>query len=379
MPVYKRGEIWWYDFTVKGERFRGSTGARTKEVALKLERREYDAALLGDLHKPLTLEEATDLWFIARKAGRKDAANTARRIQILLRHIPGATPLADIGARTITEAMNARRFEPILRGKNRKDTGKLPTNSTINRDLIDSTLRPIMRYASRNLEAKVKDIPWSDLRLSEPRGVVIWFTDEQIDAWAEHLPHWHRPVLRFMLRYGVRLKEAFFDFNEAVHDGPAGMDIYTRNRKNGPHVVALLDEDAKEMRARIGRARAFNVGRPAAEQLTTPWFREMKDGSLRPIHWRGFQSASDLALDRAGINARPAHDARHHAGTMLLRLSKGDLASVKELLGHEAIQSTMRYAHTSRDDLRTALRHAYATPEAEDGENLSGNNGKKTA
>ena len=154
---------------------------------------------IRDRHKPLTLEEATDLWFIARKAGRKDAANTARRIQILLRHIPGATPLADIGARTITEAMNARRFEPILRGKNRKDTGKLPTNSTINRDLIDSTLRPIMRYASRNLEAKVKDIPWSDLRLSEPSGVVIWFTDEQIDAWAEHMPHWHRPVLRLSL------------------------------------------------------------------------------------------------------------------------------------------------------------------------------------
>lgn len=105
----------------------------------------------------------------------------------------------------------------------------------------------------------------------------------------------------------------------------------------------------------------------------------MKDGSLRPIHWRGFQSASDLALDRAGINARPAHDARHHAGTMLLRLSKGDLASVKELLGHEAIQSTMRYAHTSRDDLRTALRHAYATPEASDDEKTSENNGKKTA
>lgn len=371
MPVYKRGDIWWYDFTVNGERFRGSTESRTKEVALKVERRERDSAILGGVHYDPTLEEAADLWFAAKKAGRKDAKNAANRIEIMFRHIPKSTRVSTIGARIITEAMEARRFEPILRGKNRKDTGKLPSNSTINRDLIDTTLRPIMRYASKNLEAKVKDLPWADLRLPEPRGVVIWFTDEQIGVWASKLPYWHRPILRFILRYGVRLKEAFFDFETAVHDTPAGMDIYTRDRKNGPHVVTLLEEDAAEMRARIGRAREAG--------LNSPWFREMKDGSLRPIHWRGFQSASALALDRAGIEARPSHDARHHAGTMLLRLSKGDLAAVKELLGHEAIQSTMRYAHTSRDDLRSALSHAYGTTEPASSENTSDNKMLKNA
>lgn len=357
MPVFKRGEIWWYDFTVRGERFRGSTGARTKDVALKVERREHDAVLLGTVSEPLTLSRATDLWFTARKAGRKDARNTAQRIRILLRHIPGEILVSDIGPRLITEAMERRRFEPILRGRNRRDTGKLPSNSTINRDLIDSTLRPILRYAGRNLEARVKDIPWSDLRLPEPRGVVTWFTDDQIAAWSAGLPIWHRPVLRFILRYGVRLKEAFFTL-DAIHDTPQGMDVYTRERKNGPHIITLLDDDAAEMRARIGRARAAD--------LDTPWFREMKSGELRPIHWRGFQSASDKALDLAGIDARPAHDGRHHAGTTLLRLTGGNLAAVKELLGHEAIQSTMIYAHTSREDLRRALRHAYATPAPDD-------------
>lgn len=356
MPVYKRGDIWWYDFTVNGERFRGSTESRTKEVALKIERRERDAAVLGGVHYDPTLEEAADLWFSAKKAGRKDAKNAAQRIEIMLRHVPGVTRVSTIGARTITEAMEARRFEPILRGRNRKETGKLPSNSTINRDLIDTTLRPILRYCSRNLEAKVRELPWADLRLAEPRGVVIWFTDDQIAVWSAALPLWHRPILRFILRYGVRLKEAFPSL-EAIHDGPAGMDIYTRDRKNGPHVVTLLDEDAAEMRARMGRARKAN--------LDTPWFREMKDGSLRAINWRGFQSASARALDLAGIAARPAHDGRHHAATSLLRLSKGNLAAVKELLGHEAIASTMRYAHTSREDLRSALSHAYDTSTTE--------------
>lgn len=350
MPVKKRGDLWHYDFTVNGERHRGSTGARRKEDALKIEAERHRAALMGSLHQSLTLAGAADLWFAAKKAGRKDAKNAATRIVIMLRHIPPTTLISNIGSLMITEAMNARRVEPIRRGKNGRDTGKLPSNSTINRDMIDTTLRPIMRYASRNLEATIKDIAWSDIRLPEPRGVVSWFTDDQIEAWAAGLPHWHRPVLRFILRYGVRLQEAFFTL-DAIHDTPKGMDIYTRDRKNGPHVITLMDDDAAEMRARIGRARKA--------ELDTVWFREMKDGSLRPIQPRGFQSASDRALDLAGIDARPAHDGRHHAGTTLLRLSGGNLAAVKELLGHEAIASTMRYAHTSRDDLRKALQSAY--------------------
>lgn len=352
MPVYKRGDVWHYDFTVDGERWRGSTGARRKEDALKIEQREHRKALLGGVHQSLTLLEAADLWFAAKVAGRKSAKTTAQRIEIMLRHMGRNTLVSQIGARAITEAMNSRRVEPIRRGKNRKPTGKLPSASTVNRDIIDSTLRPILNYAKRNLEAPVKDIPWPDLSLSEPTERVRWFTDEEVVAWLRELPVWHRPVLLFYLRYGVRLTEAFFPLS-AIH----GDDIYTRDRKNGPQVVTLLPEDAADIRARAGRARAAGIE-------DTVWLRQMKDGSLRPIRARGFQHASATALRRAKIkDARPAHDARHHAGTQLLRLTGGNLAAVKELLGHEAIASTMRYAHTSRDDLRRALRHAYATPE----------------
>lgn len=351
MPVYKRGDIWWYDFTVNGERYRGSTGARKKDVAVKIEDRERESALLGSDYKQLTLAEAADLWFRAKKVGQKSALETAKCIRILLRHIPGDTLVSSIGARRITQAMNDRAVQPVLRGKNKIDNGELPANATINRTMIDSTLRPILNYASKNLEAKVKPIQWSDLRLPEPRERIRWFSDGEIAAWTAEMPHWHRPLLGFILRYGVRLKEAFFSL-----DAMRGDDIYTRFRKNGPQVVTLLPEDAAEMRARAGRARKAGID--------TVWFREMKNGTLRPIDPRGFQSASAKALKRAGIgDTRAVHDARHHAGTMLLRKTGGNLAAVKKLLGHEAIVSTMRYAHTSNDDLRDALRHAYGTPD----------------
>jgi site-specific recombinase XerC len=353
VSVFKRGEIWWYDFTVRGERFRGSTGARLKEDALVIEKREHRRALMGGLQQRLTLADAADIWFRDVRAGSKSAQDTADRIKIMLRHVPGTTLVSEIGARMITQALNDRRVEPIRRGKNRKDTGALPSNATVNRDMIDSTLRPILRYAAENLEAEVKAIPWRKLRLPEAKGRHHPFNPDQIAAWRAALPVWHRPVLDFILRYGVRLREAFFPL-EAIHDHGDVMDVHLRDRKNGePHVVTLIDEDAALMRARLGRARAA--------ELDTVWFREMKNGSLRPIAPRGFQSASDRALDEAGLSgARPAHDARHHAATTFLRHT-GDLAAVKELLGHESIQSTMRYAHTSRADLRRKLRHAYGT------------------
>lgn len=363
MPVYKRGDIWWYDFTVEGERYRASTGARLKEDALKIEAREHRKALMGGLHQHITLEVAADLWFAASAAGRPSAKTTAHRIEIMLRHMGAHTRVSDVGPLKITQAMNARRVEPIRRGKNRVAIDRLPSNSTVNRDIIDTTLRPILRYAAENLEVQVKPINWSRLKLAEPRERVRMFTDAEIGEWSADLPHWHRPILSFILRYGVRLREAFFSLSDMHENGP-DLDIYTRDRKNGPHIVTLLAEDAAEMRARAGRARAAG--------LDTVWFREMKDGSLRAIGWRGFQHASATALERAGIaDARPAHDGRHHAGTALLRRTGGNLAAVKELLGHEAIASTMRYAHTSRDDLRRALRHAYATAAETEAENPS--------
>lgn len=82
---------------------------------------------------------------------------------------------------------------------------------------------------------------------------------------------------------------------------------------------------------------------------------------MRPIHWRAFQSASKAALQAAGIvDAKPVHDLRHHAATTLMRAT-GNLKLVQDLLNHQSISSSARYAHTSKSDLRDAMRHTHAT------------------
>lgn len=345
MALYERGDIWHYDFTVKGVRYRASTGLRSKTAARKVEDRERELATLGKPDREeLTIEAAAAKWFTARAADTKSAKTTAQRLEIMLRLIGPLTLVSNIDAPEIEEAMQKRRHEVTRQGR-------APTNSTVNRDLIDTTLRPILRYAKRVLKQPTNEIEWTELRLTEPKGRDRTFTGAEIAAWRAALPEWHRVVFDFAARYGVRLREAFFTLD--CVDAEAGR-ILLRDRKNGRgHNLRLLPEDKAVIAALYSRAKAAG--------LPTLWFREEASGALSPIRWRGFQHASRTALDRAKItDARPAHDLRHHAGTTLVRKS-GNLAAAKALLGHDNIASTMRYVHADDEDVFEAMRHAYAT------------------
>lgn len=345
MSVYKRGDVWWYDFTVKGERCRGSTFQHSKTAARKVEERERERALgFGD-SPILTLREATRKWYVSRAQGRKSERTIAQRVKIMLALMPSDSPVTSIGTADVEAAIQARRLHTT-------HNGRAPTNSTVNRDVIDTTLRPIMTYCKNVLEIPVRQIAWQDVKLPEPRERDRTFTAAEIAAWRDALPEWHRPVFDFIARYGVRLQEAFFPL-EAV-DLVAGR-INIRKRKNGKqHTIRLLPEDVADLAARYSRA--------AAQELPGVWYRDQA-GVLAPIHWRGFQSASRAALDAVGItDARPVHDLRHHAATELLRRTGGNLRAVQKMLGHEQIASTARYAHADDDDVFDALRHAYATP-----------------
>lgn len=356
MSVIKRGGVWFYDFTVNGDRFRGSTQQTDRKAALRVEATERERAKLGKVPgREPTLAEAADRWFTARAQGRRSSLDTARRIKILLRHLPGSMPVSHITASVIEDAIQSRRME-ITRA------GRAPTNGTVNRDLLDTTLRPILNYCADVLEWEVRRIPWAKLRLAEPRERKRPFTADELSAWRANLPEWHRPTWDFLALYGVRLKEAWFPL-EAL-DVARGEVRLSRRKAGDTHIVPLLPEDAADMARRANKARAHG--------LSTVWYREVK-GKLIPTHWRGFQTASMTALQRAGIEgARPAHDLRHHAGLSIRR--EGDALVAKALLGHADLRSTARYASPDMEALRNVLRHTKDTQRIFDRENLKEDN-----
>jgi hypothetical protein len=353
VAIYRRGDFWHFDFVVDGERYRGSTklAATTQKPTPNVRawvKAYRERAVMGEVSRnAISLEDAADKWFAARADGKKSAKTTMFRILILMRHLGAETLVPSIDNAAVEAAMQGRRLEPT--NHSRKDKVRFPANATVNRDIID-TLRPIMRYARKYLRQPTQDIDWTDLRLEQPRPRVREFTEAEFAAWKAHLPAWHWPIVEFMARYGTRLRETFFA--PSAFDGERVTIKATERKNKRTHVVPILPEHRATLAAIAGRA--------AQAELPTIWFREVEeDGEpkLEPIHWRGFQSASKKAQRLAGIeDARPAHDLRHHAATMALRRSK-NLGAVKKLLGHDNIQSTMRYAHSDEADVLEALGH----------------------
>lgn len=345
MAVYPRGAIYHYEFVKDRERFRGSTGQRTERDAKKW-LRDNRARIVGEASAPLeTLRQVASQWFADDIEGAKSAGTVAIRLEILFRHIDPEMRVCDMGTPEVAAAVRSRRFEPI-RG------GKAPAPATVNRDIIDTTLRPIHNYASDVLELQVRRIAWKKVRLDEPTERVRSFTPAERTAHSDALAEHWRPLRDFYATYGVRLSEAFF--HPSAYDPVAGIvTILKRTRKNSRELrIRLLPTDRDAMNAR--HARATLAG------LDTVWFREV-DGKPEAVTPRGYQAASRRALDAAGIeDAKPTHDWRHDAATTMLSKS-GNLAAVKKALGHEQIASTMRYAHVSDDDVYAALMQAHPT------------------
>lgn len=376
MSVYKpaKSRLWQYDFQIGGLRFHGSTGQITRRGAEKAEARRRLEVAEGRYGSAegVTLDLACGRWWGDVGQHRGDAPDVERRLETLLSLIGRDTALKDIDADTVAEAIAKRRLIPFVRGKDRKlADGSIkpakqffPSAATVNRDVIE-TLRPVMRYALELWEKKglrLQTIRWGKLRLEEPAGLVkIYGADEQA-AWRAECGPTTGFALELLLTYGLRFGELFFELGDFDPEGPRlnvrsrmmpdGERRTGRKRDTGAHVLPLLADHARELAARLGRARAAG--------LEHVWFVEVTDErtgkvALEPLTYYGLQARLNSAAERAGVSkGRRIHGARHHAGTAILRRSK-NLKMSQRLLGHANIQSTMRYAHALEDDLRAAL------------------------
>lgn len=367
MSVYKpaKSRFFQYDFVVAGVRFHGSTGQTTRRAAEKAEerlRREVGEGRFGSAER-VTLDQASDRWWVDVGQHRGDAVDVERRLAVLIQLIGADTPLRDIDADVVAEAIRKRRVLPYVKSKKPDAKRYFPTPATVNRDTIDQ-LRPVMRYAEElwaKKGLKLQPIRWGRLRLEEPAGLVKIYGVEEQAAWRAECGPTTGFALDLLLTYGPRFGELFFELSDFDPEGPRlninsrmmpdGERRRGRKRDVGAHVLPLRQEHAREIAARIGRARAAG--------LDHIWYVETTDEkgrvSLEPLTYYGLQARLNSAAERAGVSAgRRIHGTRHHAGTKVLRKT-GNLKLAQRLLGHANIQSTMRYAHALEEDLRAAL------------------------
>jgi integrase len=247
-----------------------------------------------------------------------------------------------IGSRLITQITvdDLRRIQAKMRAKmkvNKKEEQRLWADATINRHF--AFLRHVLMLAVK--DDKLTKNPVSSLKFFSEANRTRFLTSEELDRLRGVMSPDDWKLVAFAVETGLRRGEQFslrwnqVDLENEVLTLPMPKGGKTR------HVP--LSEGAKTI------LRSFD------SFLRSAWvFPGLKDVT-HPMDSRAFLRRSfEPGLRRAGITGACWHSLRHTAASR--RVMAGvDLVSVKEILGHRDIETTLRYAHLAPGHLRDAV------------------------
>ena len=322
MSVFKRGDVYWFDFWFKGRRIRETTRLTNKTAALRME-----AVKKADLAQGRIQREcpAFDVFvkeeFLPWSKVQHRKRNTHKRYGV------SAKPLVKFFAnRTLDEIATAdiERFK-VARLKRCSPAGA-------NRDL--AALRFILNFAVR--QGYLRSNPFSGVKLlQEGPGMMRIVTPEEEKTYLEHAAPLLRDIAVLILQTGMRPQEVYSirGENANLKDGfifvPEGKSRFARR------TIPLTEE-----------ARAVLSGR-------------MKDGYLFPH--RDNPSRPMTACRSHDTNTRKLkldfrlYDLRHTFGSRAA-MAGVDLPTLKELMGHSHISLTMRYIHPTPQHKKEAMK-----------------------
>lgn len=361
----KDSPFWWYDFTLSGNRFRGSTETTERGIAEAVEAKlRHDILLQGITgSKPrFTLDEAFGLYDAhARKLAT--AKDIERGSVVLLAGLGGDTGLHQLTDAMVARYVAKRRGTYTERKRGRAPDGKrarkLLSEGSINREL--TLLRSVLIKARDQWGAEVATINWKAHWLHEPDPRSRYLSSDDADRLiAGAAAHLQAPI-RFALLTGLRLANVIgLDWSQ-IDMRARQIAFRVKSRKPGGKVhvlpitadmLVLLANERPQDRGPVFRYQGKAIG---------SWTRS----------WR-------TALRRAGIVDFRWHDLRHTAASWMVQAGQ-PLDVVQEVLGHEDIRTTQRYAHRDTEAKARAMDAAAARLRHADPAPLASNNVKSKA
>lgn len=320
MSVYKRPDsrYWQFDFTIDGNRFRGSTKKTTRTKANTYEAEVRFKKTRGGARKRtrVTVDKALGIYWTHAE------------------HLPSA-PTIDyqlanwgkaLGRDTLLHTIgNADVAQAIARFRARM------ADSSTNRHL--TLLRAVINRAAKAWDVDVPRIDWLAHRLKEPpprdRVLPDAAAPRLITAAAPHL----RPIILFALLTGLRRG------NVSALDWS---DVNMRAR-----TVTLVVKGGKRQSVKLSDDAMFLLA-------------GLKPKGKGPVFLykghrvREWKRAWETAKRRAGLDDFRWHDLRHTFASWQ-RQGGVDLGLVQEALGHSDISTTMRYAHHGDGALKDSM------------------------
>jgi integrase len=336
MPYRRKDSlVWWASYTnTSGKRIRQSTGTMDRKEAAALEAK-WKLEAFQEQKWDKGPDRTFDELMLAYLDETQDVKRCPIRDKCSLKHLfPAFTGnlLSEIRPEDVRGYISKRRRSGAAASTINKEVGLL--SSAIN-------------YARREWGWDVSNSA-SGCKQREPEGRVRWLqqseafsliTEAEKNSRAPHLANFIRLALNTGCRKGellglewsrVDLKQNFLVF-EAKH-------TKTEKRRSIP-----LNKDARQVIIDRARFRAEHCP-------DSPWVFSHKDGSQILDVKNSFSSA----CKSAGIDNFRIHDLRHTAAAWLVT-SGVPLIEVRDILGHQTIQMTERYAHLAPENLRVAL------------------------
>lgn len=324
MAVYKKGNNWYIDYYVKGERKRRKVGPSKKlaqqvleDVHVKIAKKEY----LGIFEEKKALFEDFSKQYLEYSKANK-ALSTFERDQFSIGHLNSF--FKDKYLFDVT---------PELIEKYKVTRLKTVQPAALNREL--ACLKHM--YTKAIAWGYVKINPAKSVKLlKEPPGRLRYLKPDEVENLLKCCPRHIRPIVLTAINTGMRRGEIF---NLKWRD----LDLENRkltvvNAKNNESRVIPINQTLhEEFKTLVKESKGEYVfSRRNAEPL-----KDIRTGFA-------------VALKKAKIKDFRFHDLRHTFGSHLV-MQGVNLRAVQQLMGHKDIKMTMRYSHLSPEHVQQAV------------------------
>ena len=335
MSVFKRpgNENYEYDFVFRGQRYRKSTGLRNKESAklveskLKIELAEGRAGIARQIPSPIFEDFVNNEYLPWSKKQHQAHPRTHKRYKV------AARPLIAFFGKLHLDAITSSHVEKFKLTRSEEIS-----SAGTNRDL--AALRFILNIAMRlgylicNPVIGVRFLP-------EGPGCMRIISHEEQQKYLAVASSLLRDVATMMLETGMRPEEVFTIQKENVHLIKRYLFVPSGKTRFARRNVPLTEATVEILKRRLAKAKGplfFLTGEDPNKPLTT----------IHNAHLKALKASKVKPPFRL-------YDLRHTFGSRSA-MAGVDLATLKELMGHSNISTTMRYVHPTPEHKLEAVR-----------------------
>lgn len=327
MSIYPRGDVWYYLFYINGRRYRGSTKTKNKKQAERVEAKARVTAEAGESLRPkrapLVREFATQFteWLDKTSLEQKTKSDYKNGSRLVLQ-----TPLSGMRMDQITaDDVETTKFH----------------ESPFSRNCAIRTLRRMLGKA-RDWKV-IREVPKIKTVKVFPRDRMVTVDDEKRLLAA--CPRPLNDVLTIMLDSGLRdgevIRMRFENINwmNAFYFNPRGKTRKARRPVPLSERVITLLNDRHQKQRRGAEGWVFPSARSRSGHIELSGIEHM----FRKIA-RKLRIPDSLKL----------YCARHTFGTVAMAETKNP-GLVKEVMGHESLDTTMGYLHPETSQIKAVI------------------------